>query len=410
MTTRYKILFMVDLQHDYYKNLQCNDFDIFPSEETRVLLTNRQMMFKVVGNKLIVLVKVITNGADENKPFTGMNSADKFLFYLQINRPQFSIVTNIDVDKLRAGKRYYFTNRQQNDLDGGLNLTNKIVPVVGPANYVPGDFTADGSNIVYECIKSTNETNNPPAPAFWQDRGNQQYVSGTDMIVSKTRIENYTVTTAAKQFAISVSGLNLTNNQYDLNIPIKENLFTSDQETKQLQVKLNELAPGRYKVKINTDEFDVFIDDAVVYNNVFGVIEIFSHLPNGPGFALLGADGKVKDKLNAGVAEWLRYKIRFANRLAYWKYNTPRHGVTAITDSGLQYSFNPTPAAPGDKDFFTSTKPIPLLETPWLFKVNVQSLSNDEDPLAPNPDPNVSAILSRTDTEKDYYCNINLNY
>ncbi|HMK26182.1 MAG TPA: hypothetical protein VK483_09150 [Chitinophagaceae bacterium] len=400
---------MTELLHDYYSNLQCWDFDVVPSEETRLLMKNRQMMYKLVGNKLIVLVKVITGGADENKPFISMNPADKFLFYLQPSRPKFSIVTNIDVDKLREGKRYYFTNLHQNDLDGGLSLTKKIEPVPGPANYVPGDLTASGG-IVYECIKSTNETNNPPAPAFWQDRGNQQYVSGADMIVPKTRIGNYTVNTEAKRFTISVSGLNLTNNQYDLNIPVKENLFTTDKETKQVQVKLPELIPGKYRVKINADVFDVFIDDAVVYNNVFGVIEIFSHLSNGPGFAFLGADGKVKDKSNAGIPEWLTYKIQFANRLAYWKYNTPRHGVTAITDAGSLYTFDPTPAAPGNKDFFTSAKPIPLLETPWKFKVNVQSLSNDEDPLAPNPDPDITAMLSRTETEKDYYCTINLNY
>jgi hypothetical protein len=410
MITKYKILFMVDLQHDYYKNLQCKDFDIVPSEETQLLLKNRQMMYKVVGNKLIVLVKVITEGAVANKPFTGMNPVDKFLFYMQLNRPQFSVITNIDVDKLRAGKRYYFTNLYQNDLDGRKKLTKKIEPVAGPANYIPGDFTADGSNIVYECIKSTNETNNPPAPAFWHDRGNQQYVSGTDMILLKTRIDNYKVNTAAKQFSISVSGLNLANDQYDLNIPVKENLFTSDQETDLVQVNLSGVVPGRYIVKLNSEEFDVFIDDKVVYNNVFGVVEIFSHLPNGNDFALLDLDGTVKDKLNAGVPDWLEYKIHFANRLAYWKYNTPRHGVTAITDSGLTFTFDPSPPAPGNKDFFTSSKPIPLLETPWEFKVNVQSLSNDEDPLAPNPDPDVTAMLSRTEEEKDYYCTINLNF
>jgi hypothetical protein len=76
----------------------------------------------------------------------------------------------------------------------------------------------------------------------------------------------------------------------------------------------------------------------------------------------------------------------------------------------LTFTFDPTPPAPGNKDFFTSSKPIPLLETPWEFKVNVQSLSNDEDPLAPNPDPDVTAMLSRTEAEKDYYCTINLNY
>jgi hypothetical protein len=229
------------------------------------------------------------------------------------------------------------------------------------------------------------------------------------MLSVKTRVENFILTTAAKKFTINVFGLNIVNNLYDKEIPVKENLVTTDVDTKQVQVKLNELLPGRYKLKINTDEFDLFIDDKSVYNNVFGIIEIFSHFANGTAIAFLDNSGKVKDKINGGIPEWLRYKIRFANRLAYWKYNTPRHGVTAI-DGGLLYSFNPTPAGPGDKNFFTSNKPIPLQESPLKFKVNVQSLSNDEDPFAPNPDPGLSGMLSRSETEKDYYCTINLNY
>jgi hypothetical protein len=410
MTTKYKILFMVEMKNDYYSNLQCTDFDIIPTDETKHLLKNRQMMCKAIGNKLVVLVKVKTFGPDTDKPFINMNPDDKFLFYLQLNKPQFNTYTNLDVEKLREGKRYYFTNLYENKLDDDLSLTKQIVPVVGPASYMPGDFTADGVGTVYECIRSTTEINNPPpANTFWQDRGKQQYVSSRDMLAVKTRVENFTVTTAAKNFSIKVFGLNIANNKYDKEIKIKENLVTSSEDTKQLQVKLTELLPGRYKVIINTDEFDLFIDDSAVYNNVFGVLEIFSHLGNGTDFAFFDIAGKVKDKVTGITPEWLRYKIRFANRLAYWKYNTPRHGVTAI-DGGILYSFDPSPAGPGDKNYFTSSKPIPLLETPWKFKLNVQSLTNDEDPFAPNPDPNLSGMLSRSETDKDYYCTINLNY
>ena len=409
MTSTYKILFMTELLHDYYSNRQCKDFDVIPSDETKRLLKNKQMIFKMVGNKLVVLVKVKTDGADEDRPFIAISPEDKFLFYLQLNKPQFNTITSLDVDRLREGKRYYFTNLYQNNLDGELKLTQKIIQVAGPASYQPGDFTADGAGTVYECIRSATDANNPPSVSFWQDRGQHQYVSARDMLPVKTRVENFTITTAAKKITINVFGLNIVNNQYDKEIPVKENLVTTDQDITQVQVKLSELLPGRYKLKLNTDEFDLFIDDAAVYNNVFAIIEIFSHFPGGPGFALLDNNGKVKDKINAGSPEWLRYKIRFANRLAYWKYITPRHGVSSI-DGGTLYSFDPSPAGPGDKDYFTSSKPIPLFEEPWKFKINVQSLSNDEDPFAPNPDPNLTGILSRTETEKDYYCTINLSY
>lgn len=408
MTTKYKILFMVELLHDYYANQQCRDFDVVPSLETGRLIRNRQMMCKMVGNKLVVLVKVNADGADEDKPLVSLNKADKFIFYLQLNKPAFNIVTNLDTDKLRDRKRYYFTNLYQNDLSGKLDLTQRIVPVIGNADYVPGDFTGGPANKVFECIKSTDQTNNPPDATFWFDRDVQQYASGKDMISPRTRVETFTLTTPAKLFQVEVLGLNLANNLYDAPIAIADNTLTSVDDTKQVQVRFPELSPGRYKVKINTDEFDLFIDDAAVYTNAFGIVEIFSHFADGTPFAFLDNTGKVKDKLNAGTPEWLKYQIRFANRLAYWQYNTPKHGVVAI-DGTAPYSFLPTPAA-GDKDFFTSNLPIPLRETPWKFKVNVPSLSAAEDPFAPNPDATMSGMLTRTKTEKDYYCTINLSY
>jgi hypothetical protein len=400
---------MVELLHEYYANLQSPDFDVIPSEATRLLLQNRRMMIKTVGNKLVALIKVATDAPDADKPFISMRSDDKFVFYLQLNRPQFNIVTNIDAERLSARKRYYFTNLHQNSLDGSQKLTRQIVPVAGPVTYVPGDMAADATNTIFECIKATNQANNPPAAAFWHNRGNQQYVSGADMLSVKTTSERIALTAAAKEFLVEAYGLNLTNNQYDRSVPLKNSRYNSADPTNEIQVNLEGLPPGRYRLKINTDEFDVFVDNAMVYNNMFGVIEIFSHFANGTPFAFFDGTGKVKDKVNAGVPEWLNYKIRFANRLAYWKYNTPRHGVTAI-DGGGVFTFDPTPVAPGDKDFFTSSKPIPLREDPWKFKVNVQSLASVDDPFAPNPDANLSGMLSRTGSAKDYYCTINLNY
>jgi hypothetical protein len=95
--------------------------------------------------------------------------------------------------------------------------------------------------------------------------------------------------------------------------------------------------------------------------------------------------------------------------MAYWKYVTTRHDVTAI-DGGPDYTFSPTPAAPGPKDFFTSNKPIPLTEVPSEFTFTLSSAVFSEPPLAPNPDPTISNMLSRTESDKDYYCTINLNY
>src|SRR5688572_2363920 len=98
MTTKYKILFMVELLNEYYSNLQCKDFTIIASEETTRLLRNQHMLYKTVGNKLVVLIKVNTavSGPDVNTPFVPIGNDQKLLFYLDLQQPVFATVTNLD--------------------------------------------------------------------------------------------------------------------------------------------------------------------------------------------------------------------------------------------------------------------------------------------------------------------------
>lgn len=411
MKAGYKILFEVSLEHDYYSDLQCRDFSIIPSEKTNELLKANQMLVKMLGSKLVCLIKIKTQGPDKNKPLFPVNTTDKYLFYLVLNRPQFNIISNLDEDKFKDGYRFYFSNIYENDLDTKINLTAPIKLTGDPADYKPGDLTADAAHIVYECIKSTSEATPPPDPVFWFNRGKQQYVSARDMLLVNTKVENYTTNAAARDFKIKVFGLNTADSSYSSELKIKNNRVITDENTNNVQFNLQELTPGKYKARINSDDpFFMFVDDNAVHNNVFGVIEIFSHFPNGSTFGFFDANGEVKDKITDTGPEWLQYKIHFPNRLAFWKYLTPRHNISSI-DGGANFSFDASPADPiVQKNFFTSNKPIPINETPWEFKVNVLELSNAKDPLAPNPDPSITGMLSRTVNTKDYYCTIKLNY
>jgi hypothetical protein len=111
MTTAYKILFAIDLQNEYYTNGKCNDIHVVPSAETMLLLKNRQMLYKMVGNKFVVLVKVHDShaGVNAGKPFVPLNNNEKFVFFLQLEKPVFTTITNIDFD-LFASRRFYFSN------------------------------------------------------------------------------------------------------------------------------------------------------------------------------------------------------------------------------------------------------------------------------------------------------------
>jgi hypothetical protein len=401
---------MIDLLNEYYANLQCRDFTVIPSAETLLVLQNNQMLFKTIGNKLVVLVKVKTDAGNEDKPYLPIAPETKFLFYMSLNQPVFTTVTNLDTDRLRLNQRYYFTNLYQNKAGTSLHLTKKITTYDNAATYNPGDLVDNGSGTVFECIQHSAGGNNTGNTGFWFQRGTEQHVSSADMMSFVTTTNRFQTTVAATSFNINVFGFNIASNQYDKAVLISKSKVTSDVAIQEVPVDLSELLPGRYKIQINTDVFDVFVDDAVIYRNMFGVIELFSHLPATSDFSLLDSSGKVKDTIVAGNLQWLRYQVRFANRLAFWKYITPRKGVKAIKDKTNTYQFVQSPPLPAAPDFFQSDHPIPIREMPAVYDVELNNPVSDEPPAAPNPDPNVTGMLTRIDPGKDYYCTIYLNY
>jgi hypothetical protein len=410
MTTKYKILFMVDLLNEYYANLQCRDFSVLPSAETSRILQNHQMLFKTIGNKLVVLVKVQTGAGNEDKPVVPIAAETKFLFYLDLNQPLFTTITNLDSDGLRLNQRYYFSNLHQNNSGNALHLSQQIAAFKNTDAYSPGDLADDGGGIIYECIQKSAGGNDTGDPAFWFQRGTDQYVSSGDMMNCITRNNRFQATVAATKFTIQVFGMDASSSKYTLPVPITKNIVLCDMATREVPVDLSELTPGRYKIQVNADVFDVFVDDTVIYRNLFGVIEIFNHLPATSDFALLDNTGKVKDILVGGNLQWLRFQVRFANRLAFWKYITPRQGVKAITDKTNTYQFVQSPALPAKPDFFQSDLPIPIRETPARYDLELNKPVSDEPPAAPNPNPNITGMLTRKEPEKDYYCTIYLNY
>jgi len=171
MTTKFKILFMVDLLNEYYANLQCRDFSIVASAETALALQNHQMMYKTIGNKLVVLAKVQTEAGNEDKPMVPIAASTKFLFYLNLNEPLFTTVTNLDIDRYRLEQRYYFSNLYQNKSGDSLYLSKQIADYEGVATaYSPGDLVDDGSGTIYECIQKTAGGNDTSKTDFWFKR------------------------------------------------------------------------------------------------------------------------------------------------------------------------------------------------------------------------------------------------
>lgn len=419
MNTAYKILFAIDLQNEYYSNGKCNDISVVPSAETILLLKNRQALCKMIGNKFIVLVKVkdSTAGADADKPFVPLSSNEKFVFYLQLEKPVFTTVTNIDFE-LFASTRFYFSNILETKINTALHLSAALNNYSNTVNYKPGDLVHSGGATVFECIKSTigNATGNA---AFWFNRGNNSYTSKKDMYRFLPRVINFTAKTAATVFTIKVFAFNPATKLYDKVVPPKENVISvGNIATKNVQVNMQSLANGRYVIKINNEDYEngtdavgnpipFYLSDDVVYNNYLGVVEIFNHTAADAAFSLLDAAGKVKDKKDGlGKSVWLNYIIQFASKMATWKYIVPIGKLNAIATGSPTISFAKTTM--GQQDIFESNIPLKLAEQPVVFDLLLTNAVSSQPPPAPNPDPQVTGIISRTNA--DYFCTIYLNY
>ncbi len=418
MTTAYKILFAIDLQNEYYADGKCNDITVVPSAETVLLLKNRQMLYKMVGNKFIVLTKVKDSsaGADADKPFVPLGINEKFVFYLQLEKPVFTTVTNIDFD-LFAGTRFYFSNISETKINTALHLSAPLNNYINATNYKPGDLVNNGAAAVFECIKSTlgNGIGNT---AFWFNRGENTYSSKKDMYRFLARVTNFRTKTAATVFNIKVFAFNANTKLYDLEMFIRESVVSvGNVATKDVQVNMQNLANGRYVIKINNEDYEngtdaggnpipFYLSDDVVYNNYLGVVEIFNHTAADASFSLLDATGKVKDKIDGFGKSWLNYIIQFASKMAIWKYVVRTGRLNAIDTGSPSLSFTKTTL--GQQDIFESNIPIRLAEQPVVFDLLLTNAVSSQPPPAPNPDPHVTGLVSRTNA--DYFCTIYLNY
>lgn len=400
MITSYKILFSVDILNDYYKNGLCTDFKIVPSAETAFLMRNMQLVYKNIGNRAIVLAKLKrdSNPALDGKPFIPINTNTKFVFYMSLNRPEFSSLTNISLDELRT-KRFYFSNINQNKHQTFSHLTAVIKDYDNTKQYQPGDFADDGTKQIFECIKTTTGNNTANA-SFWASRADVQYASVIDSVRPVNTILNYKAPAASLVHTINFFQFDLLTNDYTT--LVLNTTLTFKDPVQDIQVDLSKLAKGKYRMSVDGENSFIYADDEMIYSGYFGVIEIFSFFPDGDDFAFLDINGKPAEK---------EFFIRFANRLATLKYLTPKHTVTAITDPANKYTFIQTPPLPAAADFFQSDIPVPLTELPERFDLQLSPQISNSPPRAPGPDVSIPGVITKTSAPaNDFYCNIYLNY
>jgi len=378
MKVTYAILATVSLQHDYYADGRCPDFEITPSAVTAGMLKGLGILTKTVGNTLILLIKV----KDDGSTFLQLPQDVKLTFYLQLVLTNFVNYTNLP---FQSNAVFYLTNLYQNEQAGTLFL-NRPVPAFSNATaYAIGSLAAAGGKI-YESVKPVAPGD--PAPgdaAFWYLRSGAQYVNDGDGLLLSDG--NLKINTApAKAFDISVFSLNAASADYG--VPAWSQRQSFPQDVAVITVNLD-LPPAKYRVVVNGTDHFVYVDKAATYARVSGILELYNPFPATDDFGWLDA---------AGVPKGTDYVIRFANRLAIWKYITRTTNVTTIENTAAPGTFAATP----NPRQFVSLMPLPLQQTP-LKTIQVKHNATVLGSRLANPPP--ERIATYTDPDGNtYYC------
>ncbi len=405
MISKYRSLFRLSLLHDYFADGKSDDFVLIPSAATQVLLNGARLLLKRVGNQVVALTQV----DDARRPLSAPPAAARLTFYLDLQSTEFQIVTNLGLDADRTRRRLYASNLSQNVSGEALHLSRSVEPFDPTRTYAFGAMARVGGTL-FECIHSG--TGNAPGAGspFWASRGSSTYVTFRDSIPLLPRRATFTLQTAATSFRIRVFALDPATNTLTQQVREEWNTLPEDDPAREVQVNLASLPPARYRLDINGEGFEAYFDDEAVSRRVFGIVEIFLHLPATDPFALLDAAGAVREP---------EYVLRFANRRAFWKYVTPLHKVESILLNGAHEEPSPfgvgsdDPALPARRDYFLSNQPLALSEAPEqnLFDLMIGTEARP----APRPDPRVPGMLTqRFDAtgrvHLDSLCTIRLRY
>ena len=390
MTTAYQVLAKVTLQHDYYTDGRCNDFDIVPNAATAAALQGLGIRWKMVDNVLLLLVKVKTNetvATENGKPYIDIPQGLKLTFYVDLVNANFVNFTNVPYQPQNT--IFYFTNVYKTKI-GSQYYINKQLPAFSNAgNYLIGNMVHDGANNVFEALKqplsggshSTSDGN------WWYKRDHQQYV-GTDDAITITEGRLTVPVASAAIFDIDLFSMDPVTFDYTVAAGSTQHLEFADNQLA-VPVATDGLLPGKYRVRINGADRFFLLDKDATYKRYFGIIELYHSFSNGNDLAWLDGSGKPKA---------IEYIIRFANRLVLWKYIVHSDEITGIEDTDKPGAFQEA-LLPHQ---FISVNPLPLKQQPVK---TLQLLKNFAVVINKLPNPGPLNIGTYTDgSNNQYYC------
>jgi hypothetical protein len=362
----YDIFFTVELLHKYFGAEACNDFLIVPTTATQNILNGYHIMIKQFGSKLYAYIQT----DDSKRPFLIPEEGTQLTFLLQLKSPSFFNYTDLENNGI-----FYFSNRVNNVSNARNFLSEPIDPHVNATHYQNGDIALDtADNFIYQSLVRDN-TNPLNDTAAWRKVDENRYViSVKDVLTWVPSVYNFPVNTATTPVTVSGFG-------YDGAGGYTKLLFSNLTAVKDAAVPIDFSAfpPGKYILKIDSDEYPIYINDELKNNTVFGVIELFVESTLAPDYLVLKQDVINPDENNKLLAP--AYFIYFLNRTTIWKYVLNPNSKGQISAAGFSF-----PAS--DENPIFSLTPIPLSERPITANLQFSTIINGH----PTPTINISPM------------------
>jgi hypothetical protein len=459
MTTNYKRLFTISILHEFFRDGKCKDLQILPAPDTKDYFRGMGLLWRRMDNYGVALIRDNgVNEPYINTPpaksFRNQYRDIVFRFYVSVQNHLFFNYTNTNVLS-GTGKKFYFSNLASNELNGLHYISQPVPAHANGVSYEPGSLVTDSSGTVYESIRLHTSTGSSELTdeSLWQPKGlrfqpialeewssptlyekgqnvlepgtsnvfqslekhisvvvtdltgtakwsprgegEMQYASPADLIESCARTVTVAIASSLKA-EISVFAFNYDGSAPAFDRQLGETITEYYEQVRTVvQVDMTFCKPGRYLVNVNGVAKTVYYDPAFAGGNIFGVIEIFNHLPDTNAYSLLDADEKIKDQ---------QYVLQFPNRRVLWKYLRSDGRADEIKDV-----FHPGYAFVLTGNSFVSPTPLPLSETP---NSSLElTFSTTDFRVFPLPNPNVYALSKYNQDGYDYLCSeIFLNY
>ena len=345
MQIAYRILFEVEIRHDYFllnavATTYTTDYDIrnifliVPSEETAAVMRDHKMIFRNTAKGFVVLVSAeLVTAPNVFATIIDFSSDMCFSFYWQLLDPYFENYTNRRVIE-KSKQIYYFGNREGNVVNAIPYLNAAIVPFgttyLSEPLYRHGDIISQGGQTFEMIDKDAPIINFPGNLAKWQLINSSiiNYVNPASRITWQPPRFEYKKPNTIPGEMIMANLFDTNNQPVDLGtIPLTnqpQNIYRSSFSTLDpvsFVIDLSAFSAGKYRMDIvessGTTPQRFYLLDPLIKPNLYGVSEFFVTALSAP-FRFI-----TEDPLSH---RWIldptpkKFQIRFLNRLTRWQY------------------------------------------------------------------------------------------